>query len=94
MVPSSPSADTTSRPISLAMYSWVKDMSAERNMVSCAGAMVARRRDKACCEADLSHGGRRGRRGGDGDVVDGQPPVDHDAASQGHQWLGAWHASR
>jgi hypothetical protein len=41
MVPSSPRADTTSRPISLAMYSWVKDMSAERNMVSLLGAMMA-----------------------------------------------------
>jgi hypothetical protein len=39
--PSSPSAETTSRPISLAMYSCVKDMSAERNMVSFEGAMVA-----------------------------------------------------
>jgi hypothetical protein len=39
--PSSPSAETTSRPISLAMYSCVKDMSAERNMVSFGGAMVA-----------------------------------------------------
>jgi hypothetical protein len=41
IVPSSPRADTTSRPISLAMYSCVKDMSAERNMVSFGGAMVA-----------------------------------------------------
>lgn len=41
MVPSSPSAETTSRPISLAMYSCVKDMSAERNMVSFGGPMVA-----------------------------------------------------
>jgi hypothetical protein len=41
MVPSSPSAETTSRPISLAMYSCVKDMSAERNMVSLGGAMMA-----------------------------------------------------
>jgi hypothetical protein len=41
IVPSSPSAETTSRPISLAMYSWVKDMSAERNMVSLGGAMMA-----------------------------------------------------
>jgi hypothetical protein len=41
MVPSSPNAETTSRPISLAIYSCVKDMSAERNMVSFGGAMVA-----------------------------------------------------
>lgn len=38
--PISPNALTTSRPISLAMYSWVNDMSAERKRVSLGTAMT------------------------------------------------------
>ena len=40
MMPSSPRALTTSRPISLAMYSWVSDMSDERNSESCCAAIL------------------------------------------------------